>query len=173
MDARDCRTGPVRAHRRRYRPHRADCPATRCAPLSDRLVQPSEYCSCIANLNRTNGPKSRPSCSRSLAANNERELRIGHAARIQKTLEAVLLPALGNTQFDNAGQRLPVRVAVAVALGRPKRAKRYSPGHGRKCRAGIGSRQRIIQLVLGWLATMRAMTTPRLAYAWAPLSLIR
>ena len=42
-----------------------------------------------------------------------------HAPRLQKGREVAALPELGDVQFDGSGPRLPVPVAVAVALVDP------------------------------------------------------
>ena len=55
---------------------------------------------------------------------------LGHAARLQEAREVAALPQLGDAQLDRAGARLPVAVAVAVALGQPLRALLAIAGAG-------------------------------------------
>jgi hypothetical protein len=45
---------------------------------------------------------------------------LGHAARLQKAREIAACAKLGNAKLDRAGPRLPVPVAIAVALGQSK-----------------------------------------------------
>ncbi|ANN60864.1 hypothetical protein A9174_31985 [Mesorhizobium loti NZP2037] len=46
---------------------------------------------------------------------------LGHAARFEETWGVGAFPELRDAQFDGAGARLPVPVAVAIALGEPQR----------------------------------------------------
>ena len=44
---------------------------------------------------------------------------LGHPARLEEAREVGALAQLGDAQLDRAGPRLPVAVAIAVALGEP------------------------------------------------------
>ncbi len=57
---------------------------------------------------------------------------LGHAARLQEAREVAALPELRDAQLDGAGPRLPVAVAIAVALGRPQRVLLAIAGAGRR-----------------------------------------
>ena len=48
---------------------------------------------------------------------HHRQCLLGHATRLEEAREAAPLPERRDAQLDGAGQRLPVPVAVAVALG--------------------------------------------------------
>jgi hypothetical protein len=56
---------------------------------------------------------------------------LGHAARLQERGKVGALPELRDAQLDGAGPRLPVAVAIAVALGRPQRVLLAIAGAGR------------------------------------------
>jgi hypothetical protein len=49
--------------------------------------------------------------------NNRGDRLFRHPSRLEEAREITALAQLGNPQFDRAGARLPVAVAIAVALG--------------------------------------------------------
>ena len=61
---------------------------------------------------------------------HRRQRLLGHAPRLQEAREVAALPELGDAQLDRPGPRLPVPVAVAVALGQPIRALLAIAGAG-------------------------------------------
>src|SRR5579883_197118 len=61
---------------------------------------------------------------------HRRQRLLGHAARLQETREVGALAQLGNAQLHRSGARLPVAIAVAVALRQPVRRALAMPGAG-------------------------------------------
>ena len=53
---------------------------------------------------------------------DSRQRLLGHPPRLQEAGEGAALAELGDAKLDGTGPRLPVPVAVAVALGQPQRA---------------------------------------------------
>ena len=64
--------------------------------------------------------------------NDGRQSFLRHAARLQKAREIAACPQPGNAQFDRSGPRLPITVAIAVALGKPQRILLAVAGAGRR-----------------------------------------
>jgi hypothetical protein len=62
---------------------------------------------------------------------HRRQRLLGHPARLQEAREVGTLPEPRDAQLDRAGARLPVPVAVAIALGRPERRLLAPGGAGR------------------------------------------
>lgn len=54
----------------------------------------------------------------------------GHAARFEEARKVGTLPELRDAQFDRAGPRLPIALAVAVALSEPQRGLLAIAGAG-------------------------------------------
>ena len=61
---------------------------------------------------------------------HRRQRLLGHAARLEEAGEVAALAQLGDAQLDRAGARLPVAVAIAVALDQPLRALLAEAGAG-------------------------------------------
>ena len=97
---------------------------------------------------------------------------LGHAARLQEAREVAALAQLGDAQLDRAGARLPVAVAVAVALGQPLRALLAIAGAGQAAHLQLhqplgGKADHLAQQIgVGGLLHQRAQVHHLVGHRW-------